>query len=401
VLVFAITKKLTPNLWLSFIAFALVLFCPLHLLYSAACMTDVPHLCLVLASVWLIMDERWIGAAVFAALAEAVRIEAWVFVWLIPLLQFLRQRRISIVVVATVLFSPLAWLIISYIATGDFLAYLAERARYHANYLDFYPTRHGYAWADIKTDIDYFFMGANRTVFTSAIVVMGLSILPAIRRGHRIYWPVVIISSYVIALLGFLIFAYVTKRQPVILPRYSLVIFALGLPLFAWLLHLLGDNWKPRPVAICFMALAVALSMSDWQKQIPIISKVFDDFHAHQQVAQRIAGELQRASDPNAHGFSDDVAVRVLSGLSPARFARSALAPSAAWQDVNDFESYLRQMNVAYLVFTRVEDSLPAKFYPELGRSARDVGRFHLVTLAPSSFGPDVWLYQWTASQSP
>ncbi|MDQ2823848.1 MAG: hypothetical protein M3R29_00150, partial [Verrucomicrobiota bacterium] len=72
-LVFAITEKLTRNLVFAGVTFALVVCNPLHILYSAASMTDVPHACLVLASLWLLLQERWIGAAIFAAIAESVR----------------------------------------------------------------------------------------------------------------------------------------------------------------------------------------------------------------------------------------------------------------------------------------------------------------------------------------
>jgi hypothetical protein len=395
VLVFAITKKLTQNLALACVTFALILCSPLHLLYSAACMTDVPHVCLVLASLWFVLDERWLGAAIFAALAESVRIEAWALVLLLPLLQFVRQRRVSPIVLGILLFPPVAWLVISYIATGDLFSYFSERARYHEQYLDFYPTRHGFAWADIKIDIDYFLLGANRTVSLSAIIAMGLLVLPAIRRPRRVNWLATVVTSYILALLGFLLCAYITKRQPVILPRYSLVFFALGLPLFAWLLQLLFDNLRGRLLAVCLAGLAVALSLADWQRQIPIVFKVLDDFRAHEQVSRKIASEFQESSDRNARCFSDDVAVRVLSGLPPARFVRSAIAPAAAWQNVGAFESYLREQNVAYLVFTRIEASLPAKFYPALGRTPQmDVSGFQFISFAPSSFGPDVWLYR-------
>ena len=60
-----------------------------------------------------------------------------------------------------------------------------------------------------------------------------------------------------------------------------------------------------------------------------------------------------------------------------------------------DFETYLHEQNVTYLVFTSIEDSLPVTFYPELGRSPRvDVGHFEFVSVAFSPFGPDVWLYR-------
>jgi Gpi18-like mannosyltransferase len=154
VFVFAITKRLSNNLVLACVMFALIVLNPLHVLYSAACMTDVPHVCLVLASLWFLLQERWIGAAVFAALAGSVRLESWALIPLLPLLQLFRQRRVSPVVLVLLILPPLLWLAISYSARGDSFAYFADRTRYHANYLDFYPTRHGFALADLKVDSD-------------------------------------------------------------------------------------------------------------------------------------------------------------------------------------------------------------------------------------------------------
>ena len=100
VLVFAITEKLTRSILLAAAVFALVVLNPLHVLYSAACMTDVPHACLVLASLWFLLRDRWLAAAVFAAIAEGVRIESWSLIVLLPMLQFIRQRRVSPLLVA-------------------------------------------------------------------------------------------------------------------------------------------------------------------------------------------------------------------------------------------------------------------------------------------------------------
>ena len=70
VLVFAITEKLTRSVLLASAVFALVVLNPLHILYSAACMTDVPHACLVLASLFFLLRDRWLVAAVLAAIAD-------------------------------------------------------------------------------------------------------------------------------------------------------------------------------------------------------------------------------------------------------------------------------------------------------------------------------------------
>jgi len=394
VLVFALTKRLTQSLVWAGIAFALVLTNPLHLLYSAACMTDVPHVCLVLASLWFLLQERWLGAAICAALAGSVRLESWALIPLLPLLQFVRQRRISLFALVLLLLPPLLWLLISYMAKGDPFAYFADRAAYHANYLDFYPTRHGFALADLRTDADYFLLGANEIIFLASLAAIGLTIFQFVRQSDRASWPALSTSAYIAALFGLLLLAYVTKRQPVILPRYSLIFFALGLPLAAWLLQYVLDHCQPRLVIVGAAILLGCFTVGEWRRQIPIITKVRDDFGAHEQICRALKSALPQL-EPGACCFSDDVAIRVLSGLPPSRFLRSAIAPAAAWREKAVFESYLQEQHGALLVFARIEDSIPPKVLPDLGRvSSADVGKFEFVIMAPSSFGPDIWLYR-------
>jgi len=234
-LVFAITKKLTRSVSLAWLGFALLLSSPFHILYSAACMTDVPHGCAILASVWCVAQRRWVAAAIFGALAEGMRIEAWVLVAALPILQFVCERRVSLVAFVILLLPPLLWLGICQIATGDPFAFFATRARYQANYLDFYPTRRGFAFADVRQDIGYFLLGANRGVVLASLTAACLSIWHVVRRHRPPPLLIAATFTYAVAFLAFILLSYLTKRQPVILPRYSLIFFVLGLPVLMWL----------------------------------------------------------------------------------------------------------------------------------------------------------------------
>ena len=398
VLVFAISEKLTRNILLACAAFVLVLCNPLHLLYSAASMTDAPFGCLVLASLWFVLQKRWALAAILGALAEGVRLEAWTLIIVIPLVQLLWERRISLLPLLILLLPPLLWLGICQIATGDPFAYFAQRARYQANYLDFYPSRRGFALTDIRQDIEYFLFGANRIVFLSIVGASALSIFHAIRRPHRLCWPVVVTAVYAFALFGFFLLAYVTKRQPVIVPRYGLIFFILGLPLLVWLLDFKNSKESRWPKFVVVIVIGLCL----WQSspQLSVVRKVLGDFRAHRQVTDALVNELRQSRDGNVRCFSDAPSVRVLSHLPAGRFVRSDTAPPEAGKNRDAFESYLRDQHVAYLVFVRVEDSLPVKFFPELGRNAKiDMEGFQLITVAVSSFGPDVWLYRLVAAE--
>lgn len=394
VLLFAIAKKITRNIGLACLAFALIVLNPLHLLYSAACMTDVPHSCLVLASLWFVMKRQWLVAAVFGAFAGCIRIEAWMLVIVLPLIQFAYERRISLLALTILLVPPLAWLGISYLAAGNPFAYFEQRALYHASYLDFYPTRQGFASADIQQDALYFLLGANRIVVLAIIVAAAVAIWRGVPRRGAISISVGATLGYTLVLFGFMLFAYVTKQQPVLLPRYGLNSFVLGLPLLMWLIGMPLKRLQRTWVAILVAGTVIALCVRETKGQLVVISKVRADFDAH----RKVAAALTEALKPFTHQqrcFSDDVAIRVLSGLPADCFLRSSTTDNSARQNIEAFKSYLREKQVAYLVFTRIEDSLPAKFYPDLGRSAEfETPDFQLVTVAFSPFGPDVWLYR-------
>src|SRR2546430_16861742 len=47
------------------------------------------------------------------------------------------------------------------------------------------------------------------------------------------------------AFLSLLIFAYLTHQQPIIFPRYGLILFSLGIPILAWIVLRLREE-KPH-----------------------------------------------------------------------------------------------------------------------------------------------------------
>jgi hypothetical protein len=402
VLVFAITQRITRSIALGYLAFALIVFNPFHVLYSAACMTDVPYGFLVLASLWFLIRKRWLLAAIFAALAGCIRLEPWALIFLLPLIQFAYEKRVSIAALFILILPPLAWLALSYHVTGDAFAYFAAREHYHANYLDFYPTRHGFVYADVRQDVDYLLLGANRIVVLTIVATAILSIFRAVRRRRLMPLSWAAPVAYAAALFGLLLLAYVTKRQPVILPRYGLIFFPLGLPLLIWLIGMSIKRWPRSLIVKLAVVFLIGLCVRETKGQVDTIWKVCADFGAHQQVAHVLRTTLNDSANSNQRCFSDDVGVRVLSGLPKDRFVRSSLAPASAWQDAAVFESYLQGNQVAYLVFTRIEDSLPAKVLPELGNKVQPAaGKFQLIAFAASPFASDVWLYRLRDAEAP
>ena len=392
-LVFAITAKLTRSIQFAWLAFALIVCNPLHNLYSAAAMTDMPHAALILASLWFVLDKRWLIAAIFAALAEAMRIEAWALIIVLPLLQLIYERRTSIVI-SILLLPPLLCFGISKAATGDPFAFFVERVRYLQTYLDFAPSRRGFSFADICQDVTYFLIGANLLVFLALIASTGLLAFRAIRGRQIPVLPLAATIAYAGGLFGFWLFVYMTRKQPLLIPRYGLIFFALGLPLTAWLLQIICENWKPW-ISKAVVAAVIAFCAREAVQQCVIVSKVFDDFRAQQKIAETLAAAMSEERSSQQRCFSDNPAVRVLSKLPADRFVRSKTTPLTASQNTAAFESYLQDRHVAYLVFMQIEDSLPVKFYPELGSGTEMNSRkFQPITVAPSSFGPAVTLYR-------
>ena len=400
-LVFSITRKLTRNVALATLSFAILLSSPLYILYSAACMTDVPEVCLILASLWFVLQKRWIDGAIFAALAEAARLESWALIAVLPTLQLLYERKMSVLSVVILLVPPLAWLAISQIAAGDPLAFFAKRAGYQHMYMDFYPTRHGFTFADVRQDLEYFLLGANRGVVLGALTAGVLSVWSAVWRQKQVRFELMAVLAYAVALAGLICFVYLTKQQPVLLPRYGLVLFGVGLPLCMWLVRC--SVQLPRPWWGLKMIAAFVLFFSFWEakRQLPTVSKVFADYRAHRQIAQILTTAMQQTRPFTGRCFCDNAAVRTLSQLPADRFVRSESAPASVWEHVTGFESYLRQNDVGYLVFMNIENSLPAKFYPDLGRHAQaNSGLFQFVAFAPSPFASDVWLFRMRRAEA-
>ena len=85
-----------------------------------------------------------------------------------------------------------------------------------------------------RQDAAYFLLGAN-----SIMAGTGLAIWCAVRRRRAPPLAVMLTLGYPAALLGFILFAYITRCQPVLLPRYGLIFFALGLPLLMYLIQFL------------------------------------------------------------------------------------------------------------------------------------------------------------------
>lgn len=403
VLVFGLTVQVTQSRSWAWLAFALLLLDPAQLFLSSLSMTEASHSFLVLALLHYASRSRWRSAALCAALAGLVRVDSWLFVLILPALQYLRERRVSPVALACLASGPALWLAISFAARGDALAYFTERARYVAAYLEYEPARRtfSYFWQDAH----YLVAGAHTVVFPLALIACALLAAQFSFRETRESeqtFSLVVLATCFCGMLAFLVAAYVSRSQPVLWSRYGAIYFLTGLPLAAWTAQTFATRWSTRPrlrTAVAVVLAVACLAHALWQGLLSILPAIADD-GAHARIAQEIR---RRATDEGWSGppakeeispfrcFCDDPAVRVLSRLPPARFLRTE-----NHRTVSSLTDFLRQNQTPYLVFAAIENSLPATLAPELARPNGIPATFELVRFEPSPgrYGPDVLLYR-------
>jgi len=390
-LVYSITLRLTASSKAALFGFLLIALNPLHITYSASAMTDVPHAFFVLASLYFVLRRGWVFAAAFAALAGFTRVESWMFIVLIPAIQFLRERRISITTLLILIIPPLFWFYISWKATGNWLACFVQRQYYHDWLLAMNPALAHFSLSSVLRDSAILIVSTDIAVLISAFVA-GWIVVRQLPRSflnptlsedlQSVLAPVV----FFFAFLGLLVTAYLTHQQPMIFPRYGLILFNLGIPLLAWTVLRVRQQ-KPlwaRRILVSVIALCV------FDASIQLVGSVGS---LNQTAAQRaVADYLHAHFDPNTNAliFSDEGTVSVMSGIPEEKFLTSSNVPT----DRAAFLAFLKERNVEYLVFVSKSDSTPAKLFPELNdRIGND--QFEPVMHSSSRFlRMDIWLYR-------
>src|SRR5437763_1677498 len=169
-LVYALTFRITRHRGAALLAFLLIALNPLHILTSTSALTDVPHAFFVLASLYSVFGERWMLAAILAALAGLTRVESWMLIALIPLIQLWKERRVSIVAVAIMIVPPLFWFYVSWKTTGDWLACFKARQEYHVWLLAQNPALAHFSPAAVLKDLALMLSGADVVVLCGAFI---------------------------------------------------------------------------------------------------------------------------------------------------------------------------------------------------------------------------------------
>lgn len=384
-LVYSVTLQLTRNRTAALAGFILIAFNPLHIFNSGSAMTDVPHAFFVLAALYFVLRGKWIPAAILSALAGLTRVDSWMLIALIPALQLLRERRISILAVMILLVPPTFWFYISWKATGNWLACFQARQQYHDWLIAVNPVLGRFILTQVLRDAATLLVSADIAVMASVLFATWivfrrpLALLTGRTRSRQKVSAIAVLLFFS-AFLGLLLLAYLTHQQPIIFPRYGLILFALGIPILCWMVSKLrmikpqlGKQIMISMIVICVFdatieAAAVIGDLNQYAAQRATADYLRD--HFHQDTRRRI--------------FSDEETVRALSGIAPEKFLSSLDAP----REREQFLDFLMRENVQYVVVVNKKDSIAAKVFSSQCDERRPISGFGSVMQAHSNFLP-------------
>lgn len=394
-LAYALTLTLTEHKFAALLAFLLIALNPLHILNSTSALTDVPHAFFVLASMYFVLKRSWIAAAVFAALAGFTRVESWMFLALIPLIQFWKERRVSIPAMLILLIPPLSWFYISWKATGDWLACFRVRQQYHDWLLTQNPSLAHFSVTGVGKDIAMFFSGADVAVLVSAFLAAWFVLKQSLGRSRSnkttskvdpcnpdSIYPLLLVFF---AFLALLLVAYLTHQQPIIFPRYGLILFSLGIPILAWTYLAITrrrPEWSRR-----ILAAIIVLCALNWSAQFAGGIGELNRYSAQRKVADYLRDHVDTKS--SAKIFCDEDTVKVLSGIPEERFLSSADFS----QETEAFATLLKQAKVEYLVYAKRQGSIAVKAFPD-AESQEPEGYLVVIHSYTDFFLTDIWVFQ-------
>jgi len=380
-LVYAITRQLVDQKKAALLCFLLIALNPVHILTSTSALTDVPHAFFVLAALYFVLKRNWLVAAIFAALAGFTRVESWMLIFLIPTIQFWKERRVSAGALLIMLLPPLFWFLVSWKAAGDWLATFKVRQQYHDWLLTQNPALAHFTTRDLVKDLAMLASGADTTTLCAAFLAAWLVLKrlkhPSDHTPDLNIEPVVPMVLVFFAFLALLLLAYLTHQQPIIFPRYGLILFSLGVPLLPWS-YLAIKQRRPdlsRRVLIAIVILCTLNASAQFAGAIGELNR----YSAQRQVADYLRDNFNPKS--NTKIFCDEGTVRVLSGIPPETFLTSADAP----KDREAFRQYLSDNRVEYLIAIENETSLPEQLFPD-SEYGHPIRNYELVTAQHTEF---------------
>jgi hypothetical protein len=383
-LVFELAEQLTANRLLSLVAFGLIALNPIHIMYSAFSMSDVPHGLAVLGSLYFAIKNRWVIAAGLVAIGGLMRPESWLFIVLLPALQFVLHRRISVTSFFVALSAPLIWLYISWSATGNAFEYFNVRGDYIRDLMLSDPGLASLSTASVIANLQTLLYSAGHAVIVACFIAVWLvsrRFKPNKRGPDESSAALLITLAYFFSCLGFLLLAFLTKNQPAIFARYCLGVFALGIPVLAWLLKE-SRRWTPVRARSVVGLLAV-LCLWQWTVQLRDAAGYVNQVAQKRIVANYLRDNLRGASDLKI--FCDDDTIKVLAGIP----ADSCLSSPGSPRGAKPFLDYLRENRVGFVVYERRNGSAAERVFRDLGDE--DVANHFQVVASTSS---DLRLYR-------
>lgn len=391
--VYTVTLTLTNNRTAATLIFLLIALNPLHVFYSASAMTDIPHAFFVLGALYFVLKKKWVIAAIFAALAGSTRVESWMFIALIPLIQILRERRVSVVAVLIMMIPPLFWFYISWKATGDWLACFQQRQHYLEWLLMMNPAIAHFSLMNVLRDGATLLVSSDIAVLIASLIAAWFVVLQLLKFGRQklseetqmILPPVV----FFFAFFSLLLVAYLTHQQPIIFPRYGLILFTLGLPILAWTFSRLKKR-KPSWARTILIGI-ILICFFDASIQVAGAVSAINQYHAQRATAEYLRNHFDPKS--NARIFCDDGTVKVLSGIPDEKFVTSSDVP----RDREGFLSALKANEVEYVVFVANQPTTPNRLFHDLEDG--DYGRwFERQFNTHTMFLPmEIWVYRFHA----
>ena len=404
-LVYAITLRIVQHKTAALLSFLLIALNPLHIMNSASAMTDVPHALFVLASLYFVLKKRWVLAAVFAALAGLTRVESWMLIALIPCIQLWKERRVSIPAILIMLLAPLFWFYVSWKATGDWLACFKARDQYRDWLLTQNPALAEFSVRGVIQDTALLVSGIDLAALSAALVAGWLYLkrftTHDVTNDGKTSWlgrwacPRAFAPADISTILPVLIFffpffamllvAYLTHQQPIIFPRYGLILFSLGIPILAWTYFAIvrrRPQWSRR-ILIAIVLLCALNFSAQFAGGVGELNRY--------RAQRRVADYLRDHFDVNSAAkiFCDEGTVRALSGISDDRFVTSADAP----KEREAFLRFVAQQEIQYLVYIDNQTSTPYMVLPGIGSDYP--GLFEYETHSESKFLPtDIRLYR-------
>jgi hypothetical protein len=383
VLVYVFSYVLTSSQRLSLAVFLAIAFNPFHVEYSFSAMTDIPHALLVMACLYFVITDRWKLAALMGAAACLIRLESWMLILLVPAIQIMRRRTWPVLTALILSAGPAIWLFICWKTTGDPLASFHAHNQYMAARLTAHPEFNQFTLDRIWIDGNRLAYSMNMAVLAGCVAGLWLlwrewrkrpkwTTLGESSNVHHLF----VCLAFFFAYLSFILFAYLTKNNTDIWPRYGLILFSLGLPVLAYAAQ---QIFRGRAVLVqAALMIAMLIGFVQLKTQVEDLARFLTQKTRPEIIANYLRQEY--AADPSIRVFCDSPEVRVMSGIPGDHFYHSFF--DGVPKDREGFVGFLRTKGIKFLMIPEEDEtSMPSQLFPP-GR-VRDTGVFEDVIPPP------------------